>query len=60
MRQINFYQTSKALMDKTIFALIEKCYLSAAKVLVFTGSAQITEHINKLLWTFSQKKNNGV
>ena len=56
MQQISFYQTKEDLMDKTIFTLVEKCYQANSKLLILMQSSQEVEHVNKLLWTFSQKK----
>lgn len=56
MKQISFYQTIEDLADKTFCQLIEKCYSSNLKVVIFTADIQMQEYYDRLLWIYSPKK----
>ena len=56
MIQISFYQTENIPAEKTITQLVEKCYHAGLKCTILFSHNDYCEHINKHLWTYSQKQ----
>ena len=56
MIQISFYQTESSLYAKTATQLIEKCYHAKIRCTVLMSDNEFCEHLNKHLWTYSQKQ----
>ncbi len=56
MIRISFYQTDNIPIEKTVTQLVEKCYHSALRCTILTSDDAFQEHLNKYLWTYSQKQ----
>lgn len=56
MQQFSLYHTAEGLLYKTACLLVEKSYLSNAKIVILTPDLEVQESINKLLWTYSRKQ----
>ena len=56
MIQISFYQTENIPVEKTVTQLVEKCYNSGLKCTILFSDNDYCEHLNKHLWTYSQKQ----
>ncbi|WP_316354903.1 DNA polymerase III subunit chi [Candidatus Trichorickettsia mobilis] len=56
MAQCSVYHTMHNAIEKTVCILVEKCYHSNLKVVVLMPNLERQEHLNKLLWTYSQKQ----
>lgn len=54
--QLNIYKTLRPQIEKTFCSLVEKCYSSNSKVVAVIADDETRENLNKLLWTYSQKK----
>lgn len=56
MIQISFYQTDNIPLEKTVTQLVEKCYTNGLRCTILTSNSEFQEHLNKHLWTYSQKQ----
>jgi len=56
MIQISFYQIENTPIEKTATQLIEKCYHAGMRCTVLMSNSEFCEHLNKHLWTYSQKQ----
>lgn len=55
MTQIGFYHLLALPLDKALPKLLEKALAAGLKVVVLAGSAERVEHLNGLLWTYSDE-----
>ncbi|NFV81914.1 DNA polymerase III subunit chi [Magnetospirillum aberrantis] len=55
MTQIGFYHLTRLPLDQALPRLLEKARAAGLKVVVMAGSRERVEHLNGLLWTFSEE-----
>lgn len=55
MTQIGFYHLTRLPLDQALPRLLEKARAVGLKVVVMAGSRERVEHLNGLLWTFSEE-----
>ncbi|RTK92808.1 MAG: hypothetical protein EKK61_02610 [Rickettsiales bacterium] len=55
MIKISCYKTHHEALAKTFCQLAYKCYLSSVNTCVITDSEELTQELDKILWTFSKK-----
>ncbi|MCR6632909.1 MAG: DNA polymerase III subunit chi [Magnetospirillum sp.] len=54
MTQIGFYHLTRLALDQALPRLLEKAAAAGLKVVVMAGSQERVEHLNGLLWTYSE------
>jgi DNA polymerase III subunit chi len=54
MAAVQFYHLLTSPLDRALPKLLEKAYAAGYRLLVVTGSEEHAEHLNELLWTYSQ------
>jgi DNA polymerase-3 subunit chi len=55
MTQIGFYHLLKLPLEQALPRLLEKALAAGMRAVVMAGSAERVEHLNALLWTFSEE-----
>jgi DNA polymerase-3 subunit chi len=55
MTQIGFYHLTRLALDEALPRLLEKAVAAGLKVVVMAGSPERVEHLNGLLWTYSEE-----
>lgn len=55
MIKISFYQTTGAQLAKSFCQLVEKCYYSGLKTMVFAENENYRNDLDRVLWTYSKK-----
>lgn len=55
MTQIGFYHLTRLALDQALPRLLEKAAAAGLKVVVMAGSSERVEHLNGLLWTYSEE-----
>ncbi len=55
MIKISCYKTTNDSLTKTFCQLAQKCYNSSLNTCVITDNEQLTEELDRTLWTFSKK-----
>ncbi|KAF0223050.1 MAG: DNA polymerase III subunit [Rhodospirillaceae bacterium] len=55
MTQIGFYHLTRLPLDQALPKLLEKAVQAGLRVVVMAGSSERVEHLNAILWTFSEE-----
>jgi DNA polymerase-3 subunit chi len=55
MTQIGFYHLTRLALDQALPRLLEKAVAAGLKVVVMAGSPERVEHLNGLLWSYSEE-----
>lgn len=55
MIKISCYKTNQETLTKTFCQLAYKCYVSLLNTCVITNNEELTQELDKTLWTFSKK-----
>lgn len=55
MTQIGFYHLMRLPLDQALPKLLEKAVQAGLRVVVMAGSSERVEHLNAILWTFSEE-----
>ena len=53
MTEIGFYHLRASPLDRALPQLLEKAYAGGHRIVVLAGSGERVEHLNSLLWTYS-------
>ncbi len=53
MTEIGFYHLKSLTLERALPQLLEKAYAGGYRVVVLAGSAERVDHLNALLWTYS-------
>jgi DNA polymerase-3 subunit chi len=53
MTEIGFYHLRASPLDRALPQLLEKAYAGGHRIVVLAGSGERVEHLNGLLWTYS-------
>lgn len=55
MIKVSFYKTTGAQLAKSFCQLVEKCYYSGVKTIVFAENENYRNDLDRVLWTYSKK-----